>query len=71
MLMQIPDTEQQSYSPGHAFAAKAARLRFILNVCINSEKEIVQAFAGHPEKAHYEGCEFVKNLLKVRERNRI
>jgi nickel-dependent lactate racemase len=48
------------------FAAKAARLRFILNVCINSEKEIVQAFAGHPEKAHYEGCEFVKNLLKVR-----
>ena len=41
------------------------RLRFILNVCINGEKEIVRHLPAI-EKAHYEGCEFVKNLLKVR-----
>ena len=38
------------------FAAKAAGLRFILNVIIDPEKRVVDAFAGDPEEAHRAGC---------------
>lgn len=47
------------------FAARAAKLKFILNVVINSDKKIIRAFTGHPEKAHEEGCRFVSNLAGV------
>lgn len=47
------------------FAAKAARLSFILNVAINQEKKIIKAFAGEPEAAHSIGCEFVTELARV------
>jgi len=47
------------------FAAKAAKLRFILNVVINSEKKVIAAFSGDLEKAHAKGCEFVSNLAQV------
>jgi len=47
------------------FAANAAKLRFILNVVIDGEKKIINAFAGHPEAAHLEGCRFVKELAGV------
>jgi nickel-dependent lactate racemase len=47
------------------FAAEKAKLAFILNVVINSEKKVIKAFAGHSEKAHLKGCEFVIELSKV------
>lgn len=39
------------------FAAKQARLRFILNVLIDAEKRVIAAYAGDPEKAHAAGCQ--------------
>lgn len=48
------------------FAANVANLAFILNVVINSEKEIISAYAGDPSKAHNEGCKFVAELAKVK-----
>lgn len=47
------------------FAAKAAELAFILNVAIDSEKRIINAFAGDRVLAHEEGCKFVTSLAKV------
>jgi len=55
-------------NPIHAdmlFAANAARLAFILNVVIDSNKKVIKAFAGHPEEAHKLGCEFVLQLSTV------
>ncbi|NIA09455.1 MAG: nickel-dependent lactate racemase [Nitrospiraceae bacterium] len=37
---------------------------FILNVVLNSKKEIVQAVAGHPVEAHRNGAETVDSLNK-------
>ncbi|HEY5576264.1 MAG TPA: nickel-dependent lactate racemase [Clostridiaceae bacterium] len=47
------------------YAAEKSNLAFILNVVINSEKKVIKAFAGHSEKAHLKGCEFVMELSKV------
>ena len=47
-------------------AAKAAKLAFILNVVIDAEKRIIKAFAGDREKAHLQGCAFVKELASVK-----
>lgn len=47
------------------YAAQKAKLAFILNVVIDSEKKVIGAFAGHREKAHEKGCEFVTELSKV------
>lgn len=47
------------------YAAKKANLAFILNVVIDSEKRIINAFAGDSEKAHKVGCDFVLKLSKV------
>jgi len=47
------------------YAAEKSKLAFILNVVINSEKKVIKAFAGHSEKAHLKGCEFVTELSKV------
>lgn len=47
------------------YAAEKAKLAFILNVVIDAEKKIIQAFSGHSQLAHEEGCSFVKNLSKV------
>ncbi len=44
------------------YAAEKANLAFILNVVINQEKEVIAAFAGHREDAHYKGCDFLNNL---------
>jgi nickel-dependent lactate racemase len=38
------------------FAARQARLAFILNVTLNPDKSVRAAFAGHPEQAHAAGC---------------
>lgn len=41
-------------------------MKFILNVVINAEKKVINAFAGAPLKAHENGCRFVKSLAQVR-----
>ncbi len=41
------------------WAAKAAKLQFIVNVVLNSEKEVIYAVAGDLEKAHKKGTEFL------------
>ena len=48
------------------FAAKAAKLEFILNVVINSEKKVIKAFAGNLEEAHAHGCKLVKEIAEVK-----
>jgi len=48
------------------YAAKKANLNFILNVVINGDKKIINAFAGDEEKAHSKGCEFVSKLAGVK-----
>lgn len=35
---------------------------FIVNVTLNTSKEITGIFAGHPEQAHLEGCDFLSRL---------
>ena len=47
------------------FAAKQARLAFIANVALDSNKKIIKAFAGDSEKAHLAGCDFVAGLAAV------
>lgn len=46
-------------------AARICGLGFILNVVIDAEKKIVRAFAGHPERAHEAGCDFVAEMMRV------
>ncbi len=41
------------------WAAKAAKLKFIVNVVINAEKEVIYVVAGDVEKAHQKGTEFL------------
>jgi nickel-dependent lactate racemase len=48
------------------YAAKQAKLAFILNVVIDSEKNVIKAFAGDSELAHLEGCKFVMELASVK-----
>lgn len=47
------------------YAARAARLDFIVNVVINSEKEVMYAVAGDCDLAHIEGCRFLNSQCKV------
>jgi nickel-dependent lactate racemase len=46
-------------------AAKIAKVDFILNIVINSNKELVKAFAGDLEKAFVEGTTLVDEMYKV------
>ena len=46
------------------YAAKAARLAYIVNVVINSKKEIIAAFAGDVEQAHAAGCSFLNGIAR-------
>ncbi len=50
------------------WAARKARLAFICNVVINSEKKAIFAVAGDMEKAHEEGCRFLSSLCRVKAR---
>ena len=52
-------------------AAKKAKLSFILNVVIDSNRKVINAFAGHREKAHIKGCEFLEKLATVKANLRI
>lgn len=51
------------------FAANKAGLSFILNVVINSDKKIINAFAGDSVDAHKKGTDFVKELSTVKGTN--
>jgi len=47
-------------------AAKAAGLKFILNVVLDKDKKIIKAFAGNPFEAHKAGCRFILDLARVK-----
>ncbi len=47
------------------FAARKANLRFILNVVINSNHEIIGAFAGDCDEAHLAGTQFLSSLCSA------
>ena len=44
------------------WAAKTAKLCFIVNVVLNEDKKVIYAVAGDPEKAHEEGVRFLSSL---------
>jgi lactate racemase len=46
-------------------AAKLAKVDFIVNIVINSKKELVKAFAGDMEQAFVEGTKLVDEMYKV------
>jgi len=46
-------------------AARLAKVDFILNVVINSEKEVVKAFAGDVEQAFHEGVKLVDEMYRI------
>ncbi|WP_326906647.1 nickel-dependent lactate racemase [Sedimentibacter sp. MB31-C6] len=48
------------------WAAKTARLAYIVNVIINDKKEVIYAVAGDAIEAHEKGCEFLSGLCKVK-----
>ena len=48
------------------FAAKKAKLKFILNVVLNSKHQIIHAFAGDCEKAHLAGTAFLSSLCQAK-----
>ena len=47
------------------WAAKKAKLAYIVNVVLNAEKEVIYAVAGDAEKAHKEGTDFLLKLCKA------
>lgn len=47
------------------WAAKKANLQFIVNVVLNSEKEVIYAVAGDMEEAHKKGTDFLNSLCGV------
>ena len=47
------------------WAAKAAKLAYIVNVVINEKKEAIYAVAGDVEQAHLAGCAFLSGLCRV------
>lgn len=47
------------------YAARAARLAFICNVVINSDKEVIYAVSGDVDQAHIAGREFLCSKCKV------
>ena len=48
------------------WAAKKAKLAYIVNVIINDKKEVIHAVAGDVEKAHLAGCDFLYGLCRVK-----
>lgn len=48
------------------WAARKANLAYIVNVVINSDKDIIYAVSGDLEEAHEKGCEFLKSLCQVK-----
>lgn len=46
-------------------AGAMTNVRFIVNVVLNSKKQIVKAVAGHPIAAHREGVKYIDAMYKV------
>jgi lactate racemase len=44
------------------YAAKTAGLKFIVNVVLNGDREVIASFAGDLEQAHAKGTEFLSSL---------
>lgn len=56
-------------NPIHAdmvWAARQAKLAFIVNVVINGAKEPIYAVVGDMEQAHARGCQFLSGLCKAK-----
>jgi nickel-dependent lactate racemase len=47
------------------YAAHTAGLKFILNVVLNGDKEVIASFAGGLEPAHNKGTKFLSSLARV------
>ncbi len=47
------------------WAARRAKLAFIVNVVINEHKEAIYAVAGDPVEAHKVGCDFLSRLCRI------
>ena len=47
------------------FAARQAKLAFVLNVILDADKRIFAAFAGDAEQAHREGCALSARITSV------
>ena len=47
------------------WAAKKAKLAYVVNVIIDEKKEAIYAVAGDVEKAHRAGCDFLSGLCRV------
>ena len=47
------------------YAARTAKLAFIVNVVLDGEKHIIGSFAGDMVEAYKVGCEFVRELAHV------
>jgi len=48
------------------YAARTAGLRFICNVVINSDKEVIHCVSGDLDLAHRAGCEFLASKCQVK-----
>lgn len=48
------------------WAAKQAKLAYVVNVVINEKKEAIYAVAGDVEAAHLAGCEFLYGLCRAK-----
>lgn len=48
------------------WAAKQAKLSYIVNVVINEKKEAIYAVAGDAEAAHLAGCDFLSGLCRAK-----
>ena len=46
-------------------AARMSGLRFILNVALDKNKQIIAAFSGDPVEAHQAGCRFVEETMSM------
>lgn len=57
--------EQNPIHRDMLYAAKEAKLAFILNVLIDADKHVIAAVAGDPEAAHRRGCALCGQLTQV------
>ena len=58
-------TGNLEHNPIHedmVFAARSAKLAFIVNVVLDAEKNVVYAAAGDMEAAHAQGCAFLSSM---------
>ncbi|WP_420238654.1 nickel-dependent lactate racemase [Telmatobacter bradus] len=47
------------------YAARTAKLKFIVNVVLNGDRTIIASFAGDTDAAHLQGCAFLDKLARA------